>query len=130
MSGKNVEFFKKRLEAARKRVTELKSYGKFQKLIASTTTIAPMTPLILLLCGLPSILLASVSLMAIITKKIIAVKAKEVYPNSISCVIRERKKNAVHVGIFEESNTYVGDIIIESSQGTSPDLVIGEVIYV
>ena len=45
--------------------------------------------------------------------------------------MEEKKKNSVSVGIFDEEEDIIADgVEIESEQGVSDDLYVGQIIYV
>ena len=44
--------------------------------------------------------------------------------------VKEKKKNAVKVGIFDEDDEHIDDIEITSSKGVSKSLHKGQTIYV
>lgn len=127
MIEKYSKLLKRGVNITRKTATKLKSYSKLH-LANIPTTIAPISPPIL--SGVQSIITATITLVTKVTKKIIAMIVKEAEPSSFSCMIKEKKKNAVHVGIFGERNTLIRDITIQSPEGLSADLTVGEVIYV
>ncbi len=57
-----------------------------------------------------------------------AVKKEE--PDAFKVLIKEKKKNAVNVGIFDEDNEYINDMEITSSKGVSRSLRKGQIYYV
>ena len=57
-------------------------------------------------------------------------KVEEEYPDAFKLLIKEKKKNAVKVGIFDEDNEHLDDVEITSSKGVSKSLRKGQVIYV
>ena len=52
------------------------------------------------------------------------------YPDAFKLLIKEKKKNAVNVGIFDEDNEHLDDVEITSTKGVSKSLRKGQVIYV
>lgn len=57
-------------------------------------------------------------------------KVEEGYPDAFKLLIKEKKKNAVNVGIFDEDNEHLDDVEITSSKGVSKSLHKGQTIYV
>jgi len=57
-----------------------------------------------------------------------AVKKEE--HDAFKVLIKEKKKNAVNVGIFDEDNEYINDMEITSSKGVSRSLRKGQIYYV
>ncbi len=57
-------------------------------------------------------------------------KVEEEYPDAFKLLIKEKKKNAVNVGIFDEDNEHLDDVEITSSKGVSKSLHKGQTIYV
>ena len=57
-------------------------------------------------------------------------EVEEQYPDAFKLLIKEKKKNAVNVGIFDEDNEHLDDMEITSSKGVSKSLRKGQVIYV
>ena len=57
-------------------------------------------------------------------------EVEEQYPDAFKLLIKEKKKNAVNVGIFDEDNEHLGDMEITSSKGVSKSLHKGQTIYV
>lgn len=57
-------------------------------------------------------------------------KVEEEYPDAFKLLIKEKKKNAVNVGIFDEDNEHLDDMEITSSKGVSKSLHKGQTIYV
>lgn len=55
---------------------------------------------------------------------------EEEYDDAFKLLIKEKKNNAVKVGIFNESNDLLDDVEIQSSSGVSNSLYKGKVIYV
>ena len=52
------------------------------------------------------------------------------YPDAFKLLIKEKKKNAVNVGIFDEDNEHLDDVEITSTKGVSKSLRKGKVIFV
>ena len=52
------------------------------------------------------------------------------YPDAFKLLIKEKKKNAVNVGIFDEDDEHLDDVEITSTKGVSKSLRKGQVIYV
>ena len=57
-------------------------------------------------------------------------KVEEEYPDAFKLLIKEKKKNAVNVGIFDEDNEHLDDVEITSTKGVSKSLRKGKVIFV
>lgn len=57
-------------------------------------------------------------------------EVEEQYPDAFKLLIKEKKKNAVNVGIFDEDNEHLDDLKITSTKGVSKSLRKGQVIYV
>ena len=57
-------------------------------------------------------------------------EVEELYPDAFKLLIKEKKKNAVNVGIFDEDNEHLDDMEITSSKGVSKSLHKGQTIYV
>ena len=51
-------------------------------------------------------------------------------PDAFKALIKEKKKNAVNVGIFDKNNEHLNDMEITSSKGVSRSLRKGQTIYV
>ena len=49
-------------------------------------------------------------------------KVEEEYPDAFKLLIKEKKKNAVNVGIFDEDNEHLDDVEITSTKGVSKSL--------
>ena len=57
-------------------------------------------------------------------------EVEEQYPDAFKLLIKEKKKNAVNVGIFDEDNEHLDDVEITSTKGVSKSLHKGQTIYV
>ncbi len=57
-------------------------------------------------------------------------KVEEEYPDAFKLLIKDKKKNAVNVGIFDEDDEHLDDVEITSSKGVSKSLHKGQTIYV
>lgn len=56
---------------------------------------------------------------------------EEAYPDAFKILIKEKKKNAVNVGIFNKSDYEIkSDVKIEAQEGVADSIYIGQVIYV
>lgn len=55
---------------------------------------------------------------------------REEEPDAFKVLIKEKKKNAVNVGIFDEDNEHLNDMEITTSKGVSRSLRKGQTIYV
>ena len=65
-----------------------------------------------------------------ISEETLVEKVEEEYPDAFKLLIKEKKKNAVNVGIFDEDNEHLDDVEITSTKGVSKSLRKGQVIYV
>ena len=65
-----------------------------------------------------------------ISEETLVENVEEEYPDAFKLLIKEKKKNAVNVGIFDEDNEHLDDVEITSSKGVSKSLRKGQVIYV
>lgn len=54
----------------------------------------------------------------------------EEYEDAFKLLIKEKKKTAIKVGIFDEEEDLLDDVEIQSEQGVSDSLYVGKVIYV
>ena len=52
------------------------------------------------------------------------------YPDAFKMLIKEKKKDAVKVGIFDKTNSHIEDIEITSNKGVSNNLHQGQTIYI
>ncbi|MCI7021232.1 MAG: hypothetical protein MR901_02305 [Prevotella sp.] len=52
------------------------------------------------------------------------------YPDAFKLLIKEKKKNAVNVGIFDEDDEHLDDVEITSTKGVSKSLRKGQDIFV
>ena len=82
------------------------------------------------LCG--GILGAAISLAVdyFISEETLVENVEDEYPDAFKLLIKEKKKNAVNVGIFDEDNEHLDDMEITSSKGVSKSLHKGQTIYV
>ena len=55
---------------------------------------------------------------------------KNEYPDAFKMLIKEKKKDAVKVGIFDKPNSHIEDIEITSNKGVSNNLHQGQTIYI
>lgn len=55
---------------------------------------------------------------------------REEEPDAFKVLIKEKKKNAVNVGIFDEDNEHLNDMEITTSKRVSRSLRKGQTIYV
>ena len=65
-----------------------------------------------------------------ISEETLVENVEEEYPDAFKLRIKEKKKNAVKVGIFDEDDEHIDDIEITSSKGVSKSLHKGQTIYV
>ena len=63
-----------------------------------------------------------------ISEETLVENVEEEYPDAFKLRIKEKKKNAVNVGIFDEDNEHLDDMEITSSKGVSKSLRKGQVI--
>lgn len=72
-----------------------------------------------------------VTVKRIIDKRTIQNEVKVKCPDAFKALIKQKKENAINVGIFDHNdNELVSDMSIESEQGVSSDLCVGQIIYV
>ena len=55
---------------------------------------------------------------------------KNEYPDAFKMLIKEKKKDAVKVGIFDKTNSHIEDVEITSNKGVSNNLHQGQYIYI
>ncbi len=55
---------------------------------------------------------------------------KNEYPDAFKMLIKEKKKDAVKVGIFDKTNSHIEDVEITSNKGVSNNLHQGQTIYI
>ena len=55
---------------------------------------------------------------------------KKEYPDAFKMLIKEKKKDAVKVGIFDKTNSHIEDVEITSNKGVSNNLHQGQTIYI
>ena len=65
-----------------------------------------------------------------ISEETLVENVEEEYPDAFKLLIKEKKKNAVNVGIFDEDYEHLDDMEITSSKGVSKSLHKGQTIYV
>lgn len=65
-----------------------------------------------------------------LSRDTLADAVREEEPDAFKVLIKEKKKNAVHVGIFDEDNEHINDMELTSSKGVSRSLRKGQTIYV
>ena len=81
----------------------------------------------------PSIIglfVVAVTIYVKITSDTIKDTVKKENPDAFKIRIKEAKKTAVNVGIFDNQNKHLEDMKIESKEGVSSSLKKGQVIYV
>lgn len=140
-----VGIYEKRIKAEGNMLDRLKSIGK--KAIKATAVLgacavaggavasaAVCAPLFIAGSAVPLIaggVLGAIviTLACIITKEIIAQMARKKFNKAIKAEIQEAKKNAVHVGIFDEEDNTIGEMTIESEKGVDASIKQGDVIY-
>lgn len=90
-----------------------------------------MIPLIPLLLGGTVLGIAGAIIVScIINSQIIKEETQASYPDAFKLLIKEKKKNAVNVGIFDKRNNHLGDEEIQSTEGVSKQIHKGQYIYV
>lgn len=73
---------------------------------------------------------ATYKIVGVINRRRIEQAAKEKFDRAFKAIIKEKKKNAVKVGIFDSNNTVIAsDYTIESDQGVASDIYVGQTIY-
>lgn len=65
-----------------------------------------------------------------ITAREVKQAVKEKCPEAFSAIIKEKKQNAVKVGIFDSDNKEKGEMTVASPEGVDSSLREGQVIYV
>lgn len=65
-----------------------------------------------------------------ITASEISQAVKEKCPAAFSAMIKEKKRNAVNVGIFDSNNKEIGEMTVKSQEGVDSSLREGQMIYV
>ena len=66
----------------------------------------------------------------IIDKATIKLEVKKKKPSAFKAIIEKKKKNAVDVGIFSNDNKRIDELTLESHQGISSDVQVGQVLYI
>ncbi len=66
----------------------------------------------------------------IIDKTTIKAEVKKKAPSAFKALIEKKKKNAVDVGIFTKDDNRIDGIILESDQGISNEIEVGQVLYI
>ena len=66
----------------------------------------------------------------VISKDTLRDDVKDKYPNAFKMLIKEKKKDAVKVGIFDKTNSHIEDIEMTSTKGVSNNLRQGQTIYI
>ena len=84
----------------------------------------------LLAGGIVGATMISLAVDYFICEDTLADNIEEEYPDAFKLLIKEKKKNAVNVGIFDEDNEHLDDMEITSSKGVSKSLHKGQTIYV
>ena len=72
---------------------------------------------------------ASLIVDKIIDKSVIKSEVKKKTPTAFKALIEKKKKNAVDVGIFTKSDNRIDGITLESDQGISSEIEVGQVLY-
>lgn len=81
------------------------------------------------LSGLAAAAITSIVVDFFLTEDNIADAVQEEYPDAFKLMIKEKKKNAVNVGIFDNENDEIDEMTIESKKGINKSLRKGKVIY-
>ena len=84
----------------------------------------------LLAGGIVGVTMISLAVDYFICEDTLADNIEEEYPDAFKLLIKEKKKNAVKVGIFDEDNEHLDDVEITSSKGVSKNIRKGQTIYV
>ena len=84
----------------------------------------------LLAGGIVGATMISLAVDYFICEDTLADNIEEEYPDAFKLLIKEKKKNAVKVGIFDEYNEHLDDVEITSSKGVSKNIRKGQTIYV
>ena len=84
----------------------------------------------LLAGGIVGATMISLAVDYFISKETLVENVEDEYPDAFKLLIKEKKKNAVNVGIFDKDNEHLDDVEITSSKGVSKSLRKGQVIYV
>lgn len=66
----------------------------------------------------------------IIDKATIKAEVKKKTPSAFKALIEKKKKNAVDVGIFTKNDNRIDGITLESDQGISNEIEVGQVLYI
>ncbi len=72
----------------------------------------------------------SIVLKSIIDEHSLTQSVREECPQAFKLLIKEKKKHAVHVGIFDRQDSHMEDMEITSTKGVDRNLRKGQVIYV
>ena len=137
-----VGIYEKRIKTEGNMLDRLKSIGK--KAIKATAVLGACAvaggaavcaaPLVIVGGAVPLIaggVLGAIviTLACIITKEIIAQKARKEFNKAFKAEIQEAKKKAVDVGIFDKDDNRIGEMTIKSEQGVDTSIKQGDVIY-
>lgn len=79
--------------------------------------------------AIPVVALSYLACKGIIDAGFLKKRIKEECPDSFKILIKEKKKNAVKVGIFDENECGLGDMTVKSEEGVSDSIYEGQVIY-
>lgn len=83
----------------------------------------------LLAGGIAGAALLSIAVDSFLDKDTLKEAVQEECPDAFKMLIKEKKKNAVNVGIFDEDNEHLDDMEITTSKGVSRNLRKGQTIY-
>ncbi len=74
--------------------------------------------------------LISIAVATIISQNTIQVQVKEKCSDAFKALIKEKKKDAVKVGIYDRSDNSLNEMEISSTEGVADDLYVGQIIYI
>ena len=83
----------------------------------------------LLLGGIAGAALLTMAVDYFLNEDTLADAVREEVPDAFKILIKEKKKNTVNVGIFDEDNEHLDDMEITTSKGVSRNLRKGKTIY-
>ena len=81
------------------------------------------------------LLIAAIGVSVLVSTVVISIDSlkndvKNEYPDAFKMLIKEKKKDAVKVGIFDKTNSHIEDVEITSNKGVSNNLHQGQTIYI
>ena len=83
----------------------------------------------LLVGGIAGAALLTIAVDYFLTEDTLKESVREQEPDALKVLIKEKKKNAVNVGIFGKDNEHLNDMEITTSKGVSHSLHKGKKIY-